>query len=181
MKTTAVREAGTAFLSNSPFTLSGFFSTAIFGAFSRKNSTSASAIERLPNRNSTENPHFSINAKPIAGATAVASAVASPKMPMPSAKRERGTLSVAMVAVEVLENANAAPCTIRHTNASTSVCRNRYPSGIRSIPKSPTARIIFRFPLSSIHPINGRQTTETTQNSATAIPATASEPPSASM
>lgn len=28
-------------------------------------------------------------------------------MPMPSAKRERGTLSVAMVAVEVLENANA--------------------------------------------------------------------------
>ena len=54
-----------------------------------------------------------IKNSPIAGAHAVARAVAIPKMPIPSAKRGLGITSVATVDVEVFEQAREIPCTTR--------------------------------------------------------------------
>ena len=66
-----------------------------------------------------------ISARPSAGATAVASAVAMPNMPMPSAKRVFGMTSVAMVLEVVFEQASDAPWSIRKNSASASACAQR--------------------------------------------------------
>ena len=92
----------------SPLILSGFFSMSNFGTFKNANSTRHKTIHPVETPNSTVKLLF-INASPIAGAQAVARAVAMPNIPIPSEKRSFGIISEAIVDVEVFENARANP------------------------------------------------------------------------
>jgi hypothetical protein len=138
---------------------------------------SAITAEPAEQRNSVVKPILSIRYNPNAGAQEVANAVAIPNMPMPSAKRCFGMISVAMVLVDVLEKAKEAPCAILKMNTRKSAGIHIYPIGISINPQIPTTKIAFRFPLSSIQPINGLQRTAINENKVAASPASASFPP----